>query len=293
MSFVKRRIDLTFRMGTGDFGDGLPDTVTLTGLRVAATATKAGGVSMTNLDMRVFGMPLDVMNRLTILGKPLVDNRNNRVTVSAGDDEAGMAILFDGIIKEAWVDTRGAPNIAFMVTAFTGLIDGGKPAAPTSYKGAVDAATAMAAIGARMTPPRTLENSGVSVQFASPYWSGTLNDQAFAVARDGHFEMIVEPDVIAIWPLGQSRQGDTAVVSAEQGMIGYPAHTDNGIAVQMLFNRQVRFGGRLYVTSILKPATGAWHIFRVQHDLESETPSGSWFTTVECSLFGKELPIAG
>ena len=46
-------------------------------------------------------------------------------------------------------------------------------------------------------------------------------------------------------------------------------------------------------TSAVRAANGTWNVFNITHDLESETPGGKWFTTIDCSLFGQVLPTAG
>ena len=96
MSLVRRKLSLQFQLGTGTFGASGADTVTVEGLRATASISKSGGVGMSSLQLRVFGMNLDVMNQLSTLGKPLLDGRNNTITVMAGDEGAAMATAFVG-----------------------------------------------------------------------------------------------------------------------------------------------------------------------------------------------------
>jgi len=292
-SFTRRRINLQFQLGTGDFGAEGQDVASYEGLRISCTVTKNGGVSMSTAELKIFGLPLDVMNKLTILGQPIAAARQNSVTISAGDNDKGLAAIFVGTITEAWVDARNAPQVAFIVTAHTGMVSAFRPVPPTSYKGSVDVATIVQGIAAQMEPPLTLVNNGVSAQIADAYLYGTAWDQLKDIARWGNFHYIVDDAAISIWPVDGSRSEERPQrISAETGMVGYPMHTQSGIALTTLYNPSLVFGALVEVESVLVPASGTWRAYSVVHDLESETPGGKWFTTIQCSTLDYAVPIA-
>ena len=286
MSFVQRQIDLKFELGKGSFGDSGFNTVSISGLRASATIAKTGGVSLSNLDLRVYGMSLSNMNALSTLGKPLLDGRNNKVTVTAGDAGGAKSVVFSGIIQEAWADPNTAPDVAFLVQAYTGLVDNLKPLAPVSYPTTVDAATVVSSLATQMG--YAFENSGVSVQLSNAYFWGTGRQQLEQVARHGGFNFFVDDvaNTVAIWPKTGSRNGAIPLVNAQTGMVGYPQHTQNGIIVTSLFNPNIVFGRQIKVESVVTPASGTWTVFGVTHDLESETPGGKWFTQAQCTVLG-------
>jgi hypothetical protein len=286
MTYARRRLNMTFKLGQGSFGDGGFDTVKVTGLRASATISKAGGVSLSELNLRIYGLPLSVMNQLSTLGKPLIEGRNNTVIVEAGSDDAGDAIVFAGTIAEAWVEMEGAPDGVFIVSAYTGLLDALRPLPPSSFPGHADAATIMAGLAVQMG--YAFENSGVSVQLANPYFAGAGRRQAETCARAGNFNFFIDDttNTLAIWPRNGSRGGAIPLLSKDTGLKGYPAHTQNGIVVTTLFNPSITFGGQVEVRSILTPANGRWTVFSVVHDLEAETPDGQWFTRLQCTVLG-------
>ena len=290
MSFTKRRIDLTFQLGEGNFGESGSNVVTVSGLRVAASIHNTGGIGMSEASIKVYGMKLDLMNRLSILGKYLTEARRNVITITAGDDVSGMSQCFQGILTEAWADLNSSPQVSFICVAQAGLLGAMKPAAPTSYRGSADVAVVLSGIAAQMGV--TFENSGVSVQLANVYKSGTLRDQAIALARDADINILCDSQILAIWPKAGKRNGLVPLISAETGMVGYPVTTQNGLQVQTIFNPSIVFGSNVQIKSIITPAVGEWTIFNLTHDLESEMPGGKWFTNLECSLLGKPLPIA-
>jgi len=284
MALAKRRIKLKFQLGQGSFGEGGADTFEVEGLRVSASVVKAGAI-MAELSLRVMGMPLDVMNKLTILGSPFIDGRQNLITVEAGTDAGGLAVVYEGVIREAWIDARNMPQVAFIVTASTGLIAALKPVAPTSYKGSIDVGLAMAGLAEQLQ--YNFENSGVQGVIADPYLHGCLRDQVRDLAGAIPCNWTLENRTLAIWPTGGARGGQVPLIAPDTGMIGYPLRTQDGFSVQTLFNPAIAFGGAVLVESDIKQANGKWTVFSVTHDLDAETPGGKWFTTVDCHLFGR------
>lgn len=290
--FKKRRIDLKFKLGTGDFGTGGNDTVDFKGLRCSVDINITGGMQMASADIRVFGMPLEVMHKLTILNTlNYTEGRFNTVAVSAGDNEK-MSLCFTGGITEAWIDAKGQPDVAFHIAAHAGLIDTLKPVDPTSFKGSVDVATILAGIAAKMTPPRTFEGNGVSIQLADPYLPGTAADQIKAIVRAAKITVVDDGTTLAIYPENGSRASlGTVDISPDTGLVGYPAFSQSSIDATVLFNSAIQCGMQANMKSSLASATGTFNIYQVRHDLDAETPDGQWFTYVAMNIPGQEAPI--
>ena len=279
MSFARRFINLRFELGQGNFGESGSDAVEITGLRVQANIDRPGGVALSTLNMRVYGMTKSQMNQLSTLGQVYPDVRQNKVIVTAGDDVNGKAVVFSGIISEAYLDMKGAPDGAFQVQGFPGLLDALRPLPPSSFKGSADAATIMAGLAQQMS--RGFENSGVQVTLSNPYYAGTGKQQADACAREGNFNHYFDDvlNVLAIWPKGQARGGEQILISKATGMIGYPAYMQSAIKVDTEFNSSLTFGAQVTVESDLLPAQSRkWVINNLSPDLESETNGGAWYS---------------
>ncbi|ACR29227.2 baseplate hub protein [Burkholderia glumae] len=279
MSFTRKRIDVTIQLGTGQFGDTGSSKVTITGLRVQALLNSYGSEAMSDVQARIYGLPLSMINQLTTVGPINTAYRNNTLELAAGDDEHGMSVVYSGTIGEAWGDFAGAPEVALNVIGWAGLFQAVKPVGASSYLGSVDAATVMQDLANMMG--LAFENNGVSVQLAYPYFPGTALAQVRACARAADINYSIERGTLAIWPRNGARAGDIPTISTATGMVGYPRFTSKGIAVQCEFNRSIRQGGQVKVESILQVASGTWNVFGVTHALESETPNGSWYTTFE------------
>lgn len=298
MALVRRRIDLTFTLGEGTFGESGTNTVKLTGLRVQAVITKAGGPSMGTASLRVYGMTKSKMNQLSTLGMAITLVRRNSVVVEVGEDVAprpyqqpgGTAtappttaapqrtVVFVGTITNAWADFDSAPEVAFIVEAHTGLLETVAPMPPTSVQGTADVASLISSLATRMG--RSFENNGVTAQLSNPYFTGSPLEQARAIAKAAGVEFVDDVGKIAIWQSGQARGGVAPLLKPPE-LRGYPTYTSKGIRVSTLFNPSIGYGGSINVQSSLTPANGTWVVYKLDYELASEMPRGPWFTNIE------------
>lgn len=289
---ASRQIGLRFELGIGDFDASGANVVEFQGLRCSADITRPGGGSMSSLNLRVWGMPQDAMNKLTVLNQLFYGARLNQVTVTAGDEGSPLSVVFDGTINEAWTDLQSAPEASFVVTALTGYLASIKPVSPVSFRGSVSVASLLTSICSQMQPPLSVENSGVTGQIANPYYPGSALDQLRAVARDANINAIIDGTVLAIWPSGGTRAGLVPVISAETGLVGYPTFTQNSLMLRTLFNPTIGHGQRIEVQSVIEQAAGQWNVANVTHNLSCEMPDGPWFTELECGYLGAALPVS-
>lgn len=284
MAFVERLMNATFTLGEGAFGNDGANTVKLTGNRMSAKIVKAGGPSMSTMQLAVYGMTLSVMNKLSTLGLRPQLIRRNTVLLEAGDGESGMATVFIGTITAAWVDLQNAPDVCFRVEAAAGLIEAVSDAPPSSYSGPTDAAVIMSSLATRMG--LAFENSGVRVILSKPYYSGSPRMQAQACANDAGINWLIDNGRLAIWQKGLPRGGLVPLVSPGTGMVGYPAYTSMGISVQTEFNASITYGGAIEVQSSQTPACGRWVVYGLAYDLATLMPGGDWFTVAQAARPG-------
>lgn len=278
MSFVKRRIDLTFQLGQGTFGESGTNTVTCSGLRVQAHIDKVFGPGMGEAQIHVYGLTPSLLNQLSSLNQATMATRRNSVIVSAGDDTNGMATVFQGQIMIGQIMLNTAPDTALMVLAQAGALSAVQTVSPSSYPGSADAAVIMQNLA--HLAGLDFENNGVSVQLATPYYPGSPLEQIRKCAQAAGIEYVIDDKTLAIFPIGGARGLQIPVISPDTGMVGYPNYSTSvyGIELTTLFNPLLRPGGKVQVQSSLEVANGTWQVFNVQHELASEDPGGPWFT---------------
>lgn len=283
----KKILELTVTLGSGAFGENVGDTVTLSGFRMTADISNPGGDSMGRCQMRVFGLRDDVMNKLTTIGSiNAAIKAKNAIMLAAGDEESGMSAVFSGTILDAWADYNSAPDVAFNIVAFSGLVAAVKPVGATSYKGSTDVSAIMQDLAVNEMG-LTFENNGVDVKLASPYLSGTALTKVRNVAQAAGIMWAIDLGTLSIWPPTGARKGTTPLISPATGMVGYPSLSSKGMTVKMMFNPNVNLGGDVEVQSAIPMACGKWRVFNVAHSLSSEMLDGPWFTTADVYNVGQ------
>jgi hypothetical protein len=285
MTYARRLIDVTFRIGEGAFGGEGSDTVVIKGLRVSAAIIKAGGNSLGVADVRIYGMLPSLMNRLSTLGLNPIELRQNSMSISAYDEGQTPTLVFVGDIQNGWVDFANAPDVSFNVHAFTGLLMSVKPFAPTSYPQPTPAATILENLATSMN--LQFENTGVDVVLPPVYLPGTLREQAQRVVQMAGIEWNgCDGDVMAIWPRGSARGSEVPEIGPQTGMQGYPTYTSWGVSLRATFPNVANYGGKIRVKSSLQAANGEWVVYRIIYNLESETPGGQWSVQMEAARPG-------
>lgn len=299
-SYAERKINVIVTLGEGTFGGSGSNTVKLEGLRVIATIQRRGIPSLSAAEIRLFGVPPSIMNKVSTLGVPLtVIRQNNTVTLEVGDDKAGMAVIFQGTIYNAWQNLDSQPETFLQIISQAGLLNKMKPVPATSYTGTADVATIMQGLATQMD--RSFENNGVQVQLSNPYFPGTALDQAHAVARQANIEMDDDGATLAIWPKNKTRGGVAPLISVKTGMIGYPRYRDFGLEVRCLFNPSIKFGGKVVIESSLGSSAtrvpteggtfaqhqaagpnGEWYVNLLTYELAAQAPNGPWFCDLSC-----------
>lgn len=275
-SYIERDIVVTFKLGQGAFGNNGYNTLTLEGLRVSAQIAKVTLPGAGLASVHIYGMTLDQINTLTKAGTQWLDV-NNLIIIRAGDSSNGLSTIFIGNIWEAYPEFGSAPNTAFVVTANPAGNIQLKPVAPSSYKGATDAATAIG----RMAKQAGLgfENNGVNVQLADPYFPGTIWTQikTAVAAANAYAHLDSATNTLAIWPkTGPGRGGAIPLIAPETGMIGYPEFQRQLVKVRTLFDPAVKAGGQIRIRSQLKAANGTFQATSIDYNLSARMPDGPW-----------------
>ena len=289
--YIKRRIDVTFSIGTGNFGLEGKNVVTLRGYRVQATITKGAPDAQGALNLRIWGMQLSQMQKLLTYGQQFTKARDNRVMVEAGDDLSGMTQVFYGNIYDAYFDGNAQPDVALQVTAYEGYLAAMKPAPPISVAGSTDVSRLMQQL-ATLTGAQ-FEDSGVQAKLRDVYYPGTALQQMRRIADHANINFTLENNVLAIWEKNKSRTaGDIPLFTPESGMKDYPTFNQQGVIVTCLFRKVLLGGTKVGVKSQLfngseKAGSGEIWYYLVNsytYTLESEMPNGPWFTTFKASV---------
>lgn len=286
MAYRQRLITYSFILAEGSFGNSGKNRLNLSGLRCTNKIVKAGGASMGQLQCSIFGMTLSQMNQLSTLGMKVQLQPKNRIIVNAGDAKSGMTKVFEGTISYAVANLEGQPQGNLTITAMEGLGEAVQGVEVTSYSKPVDVATVMANLAQQAG--LNFESNGVSVLIPKTYYAGSLRSQMEQAATDAGIYWGIENGTLFIIDKTKFRLGNQIPdISPETGMIGYPSYMAQGISVKTIFNPDIKFMGRVQVTSQIVPKS-TWTVSTLEHDLDSLMPHGNWMSTLGC--FNSDFP---
>lgn len=280
MTFIQRLMSVSMVLGTGTFGTTSQNQINMTGLRMFAQISRAGGPSPARLTAEIYGMKLEDMNKLSTLGLVATTLRRNSITVKAGDAN-GQAVVFQGTIYNAYPDMNGMPDVPFRVEANTGLLESVMPTDSNSYVGPTDVVTVLSSLATIMNVP--FENNGVSKILDSPHFRGSPRSQALAAVKQaGICWNGMEDGTLAIWNPGESRGGQVPLISKDTGLVRAPSFNSNGIGFRTLFNPSIGFAKKIQMKSdVLSSANGTWVVHDLNHTLSTLVPGGPWFSDIQ------------
>jgi len=279
----KKYLKIIVTLGVSTFNATGADTITLQGFRTSVYIDKAGGVQMSSLRARIYGVSQHDMNAITTLQwkpKLLIPNT---VEVFAIDGNA-ESLVFAGNIINAWGNYHAMPDVFLEIQAQAAYWARLKPIPPKSFKGNIDVATAMKLLADDMG--MSFEPNNVSVQLRDVYLPGTALDQAKELARMANIDMYIDDNTLALTNQYEPRNRKVPLISPDTGMVGYPTFDGIGINTNILYNPAIIFGGPILVDTDVVPARGPWVVSSVAHRLDAETPHGAWFSSVRGNLNG-------
>jgi hypothetical protein len=273
MTYVRRFIDVTFTGPTtltfNDHGDNA--------LRKSARIQKAGGFALGSLELEIRGLSLAHINQLSTFGTRVHPNNNYTVQVDAGDEINGMSTVFIGNITQAWADMKAMPDCPFHVLALGGGNAATMRTQPSSFQGPTD-------------PTTIFENHATNPQkLNDPYFWGSPWKQMKEVLQAAHLDGFIDDKTFAVWTPGKSVRTGTIFIAPGQGLRDYPAFTEYGVQVHTEFRRALSYGSTMTIQSSIQPACGDWQIIRIDYDLQSNTPHGSWYAILDGSKVGSPV----
>lgn len=273
----KKALRFVITLGTGKFDEAGNNQIILEGFQATFNVDKAGGVQMSTLRAKIYGVSASNMATITTLHWRTGDWEPNTVVVYAIDGLVETQV-FAGNIVTAWGDYSSPPDVYLHIQAQAGYYAQIKAIPPRSFKGGVDVATVMRQIA--FDCGLDFEDNAVQVQLVDVYLTGSGLEQARELAKAAGIDIYIDDKTLAITPRNVPRGGLMALISPSTGLVGYPAVDTVGVTFQTLFNPSVQFGGRVQLVTDIPQAAGEWVVASMAYHLESEKPGGAWFATI-------------
>lgn len=284
-SFTKKAIEVRLQLSSGSFGSG-GDVKIIRGLPVQANVDKVAAPDINKASIKIWGMNLDDMARLTTLSFRPLETPRNIIEIFAGDEnDATLAKVFSGEITLAFANFSAAPDITFDISAMTGSYPMQIALAPTSVKDSEPLANVIAKLAD--AAGYSFRNEGVSASLKNAVLSGSPMEQIYSAARQAGARVIIDDDVIILLPKDKPRLGSAVLLADDSGLIGYPSFNNTGIVCRCIYNPNLQIGGSVKINSVVPKAGGEWMIIKLSHNLTAYNPQGcDWSSNMEAAYVG-------
>lgn len=280
MSFTSKKIEIRLTLTTGKYSNGT-NTKIIRELPCSVSVQCAGLPMKDQATVKIYGMTQDDMEALTWLTwNPLAINRN-KIEVLAGE-ENNLSLAFAGEIQTAVPEYNGSPDVYLSITAISAYYTGRIPVSPYSFKGNVPVASVLQTLAKQAE--YTFVNGGDNSTVENPYLKGSPLQQIIQLKEMSGADIRISNGVITL--VGKNKKILT-VVSPENGLLGYPTPTAQGMRIRTLFNPVYDLTGQIKIeNSIVPKANGTWNIYGISHTLGQYVDNPPWFSDLELSIGG-------
>jgi len=275
-SFSIKTIKISVTLDKGNFS-GNGNTKIFEGFACDVSVTKAGLPQLNGAAVNIYGLNMDTMKQLTVLGPKPLESNHNVIKIEAGDKDTTLALVYQGEITLAYADFSKAPNPFMHLEAGTGSNSQQKASSPTTVKGEAKADRFFAQFAKEAG--YSYENQGVTSSVKNAVFSGSPIDKLQKLANDVGCDLIIDDGHVIVLPFGQPRKGIAVSLNEGTGLIGYPQFTNIGITCNCLFNPNLTYGGLIKVKSTVPGADGVWRVSKLEHHLTAYMPSAGATTT--------------
>ena len=239
-------------------------------LWISATGTKYANVLQNDAEITI--QNLDKVTQDYLLTETTPFNLNvtpKSVSLFAGRQSYGTTLIYIGTVVASRVTQP--PDIGITLKCLTGnfsktaLLTRNQPGGATISQIAQGIANDLGLLLRFQATDRTVNN------FA---FSGSNLNQIDALAQLGTFNVYVDNNVLVVKNSDEALLGSTRIVSADNGMIGIPEFTEQGVKVKFLVDNKTTVGSGIEIVSTVYPAAnGIYVIYKLGFQITSrETP---------------------
>lgn len=249
---------------------------------VQCSVEKSGYPAFPKANVVLYGLSLNTMERLTHLGFTTFSLKRNKINISAGIKGQTLSTIFKGEIVNAWADFNSAPSPTFKIEAKCGLFPALIPHPPVAVNGNQSVSDIIESISKEIG--YVFENNEVTASIKDCVINGDPVEKMRRIANEVGANLIFDDEKVVLVPKNASRktQGSMPLINAQNGMIGYPTFSNNGINVACFFRPDLRIASNFKLESIVPRATGTWKITSLKHELSANNPgANSWKTVIQ------------
>lgn len=271
---LKFQFTLTDQVFDGTQGPSTANVLTLENAKAVVEYNGYGGSALTTLSCQVYGLNLSSMAKLSYAGNLRGKTKNNLIKVWAQDE-----LIFSGTITFATTDFNEAPDAPLVIEAHAVGAQRSLTSAPFTSEGAIDVIDAIRSIA---NPLGIMVSALEEVKFplSNAYVVGDPISQIISLAKMANLNIDCSTDVIRIWSRKGAWSDVVPFVSKDNGLIGYPAWTRDGLYLTTMFSSNLIAPRKMKLETELPGASGMYVINTVKHVISAWIEGGPWFSFV-------------
>ncbi len=274
MSYERRDIEIWLTLTSGTFDNQNGNVLKIKGMKCQLSISAFGGATGTTLDLRLYGLSLENMAKLTSKSQRIIAQQQNLVKIIVNDET-----LFIGTIVASQIDLNQMPDAPINITANAVGYERTIPCNPTSINGVAKAADLVSSLAKQAG--FAFKNVNVDATISNPHFEGDAIWQINEIAVAGGFNVDTNIGTVTIFKDKAYIDSVIPFVSPEHGLIGYPIFYDFGINFTSAFSSTFRIGRKCQLETSLPNGSGEYLIQAgTTHYLSSWTEGGPWFTVV-------------
>ncbi|HDL6532107.1 TPA: hypothetical protein PXJ50_003882 [Yersinia enterocolitica] len=262
------------------------DTITISNVKASASIQSSGNLFGTQATVTIFGLGLELISALSSKAMGLFSSDGDRVSMKIF---VGDVAVFAGFMTSSIANMNQVPDAALMITATANAELQNKTASPFSFKGSTSIRSVIESIcaSAGYSP---LINGLNGVMVNNPHYEGSMFQQLEQICYALKISMSVTPPKISFWETNTKRDNEIPLVSAQNGLIGYPIFSNGGVMFQTQFSTLLTTGRNVALKTLLPHADGEYNLSSVTHELSSWMPGGPWHSICIANREQKEVP---
>lgn len=272
--YSSNKLTFEFDCGTGSFDSSGNNKLRITDVKALAKVSYSGNYGGYQADVTLFGLGLELITILSSRGIGFATDLkvNIGMNIYANDTQ-----IFSGMIFSSYANMNSIPESGLVINAFAGLDIARKSTKAYTFNGTTSLQNILKSI---CTPfGYEIITYGLDgLQGTNPHFEGSPLEQVRQVCFHFDLLMAINGTTITLWKRSNGINTIKALVSPDNGMIGYPVFTQSGIMYQTQFSPYLTAGQQVEIQTSLPNASGVYTNFAVDHYLSSWVKDGPWIT---------------
>lgn len=244
-----------------------------TDVMIAITGTKFANANQNEAEIKIANLTTATANYILTETSPFNKNRTpKKVVVKAGRLSYGYFQVYTGNIASSVVSQP--PDTVITLKCLTGNFK----------KGDVVSHSQSGKTSLNTISKQVAKDLGVSLNFQAQdkeisnynYTGGALK-QVDELNSSGQINAFVDDDTLVVKDVNLPLPNTLRILNAEDGMIGIPEATEQGLKVKFLLDKDTKIGGGLRVQSKLYPAfNGDYVIYKLGFEISNRDEPFYW-----------------